>query len=514
MREDWIEFTLEEVKKDSLIGLVRSSGDQNNKSVGTPYLKMNNIDMIGNLQLSNLVFVDVSDDEIEKYSLKFGDILINTRNSYELVGKTGTVRSLTGNVVFNNNIMRLRVKEGFDNFFIGYQLISPFIRKQMEKHKKATTSVCALYQRDLFPLILKIPHLSEQRAIVAKIEELFSSLDSGIADLKKAQDKLKIYRQAVLKKAFEGGLTKEWRTKQTNLPTADELLEQIKEERQNHYKQQIEDWKKAVEDWEKNGKEFSRPGKPKKISDFITDYEEKTLVIPTTWREGVLECIADAVDPQPSHRTPPKVDGGVPFVSIADIDKITGEINFEDARSVGNNVLVEHINRYKLRKGDFVIGKIGTIGKPFFIPTERFFTLSANVVLVQPFERTCSPKFLFYFNISPQIEQQFTKGAKATTQAAFGIQKVRLLRVPLCAIEEQNQIVQEIESRLSVCDKVEESIIESLEKSKALRQSILKKAFEGRLLNDQELAACKSAPDYEPASVLLERIKAEKNNKK
>jgi type I restriction enzyme S subunit len=81
---------------------------------------------------------------------------------------------------------------------------------------------------------------------------------------------------------------------------------------------------------------------------------------------------------------------------------------------------------------------------------------------------------------------------------------------PLCSKEEQHQIVQEIESRLSVCDKVEESIVESLEKSKALRQSILKKAFEGRLLNDQELAACKSAPDYEPASVLLERIKEEK----
>jgi type I restriction enzyme S subunit len=61
-----------------------------------------------------------------------------------------------------------------------------------------------------------------------------------------------------------------------------------------------------------------------------------------------------------------------------------------------------------------------------------------------------------------------------------------------------------------VCDKVEESIVESLEKSKALRQSILKKAFEGRMLSAQELAACKAAPDYEPASVLLKRIKSEK----
>ena len=70
--------------------------------------------------------------------------------------------------------------------------------------------------------------------------------------------------------------------------------------------------------------------------------------------------------------------------------------------------------------------------------------------------------------------------------------------------------LQEIESRLSVCDKVEQSITESLEKAKALRQSILKKAFEGTLLSAEEIAACKAAKDYEPASVLLKKIKAEK----
>lgn len=74
---------------------------------------------------------------------------------------------------------------------------------------------------------------------------------------------------------------------------------------------------------------------------------------------------------------------------------------------------------------------------------------------------------------------------------------------------EQHQIVKQIESRLSVCDSIEQNIAAGLEKAEALRQSILKKAFEGNLLTAQELAECKLAPDYEPASVLLERIKAE-----
>ena len=99
-----------------------------------------------------------------------------------------------------------------------------------------------------------LPSLVEQNAILSKTEELFSDLDNGIANFKKAQEQLIIYRQAVLKKAFEGELTKEWREKQSNLPTAEELLKQIKEERQNHYNEQIEVWKKAVKVWEKIGR--------------------------------------------------------------------------------------------------------------------------------------------------------------------------------------------------------------------------------------------------------------------
>ena len=86
------------------------------------------------------------------------------------------------------------------------------------------------------------------------------------------------------------------------------------------------------------------------------------------------------------------------------------------------------------------------------------------------------------------------------------------MEIPFTSKKEQTQIVQEIESRLSVCDKVEQSITESLEKAKALRQSILKKAFEGKLLSAKEIEQCKKEKDYEPAAKLLERIKHIKRN--
>ena len=83
--------------------------------------------------------------------------------------------------------------------------------------------------------------------------------------------------------------------------------------------------------------------------------------------------------------------------------------------------------------------------------------------------------------------------------------------IPVVSKAEQTQIVQEIETRLSVCDKLNEAIEQSLEKAQALRQSILKKAFEGKLLSQDELQTCRQQPDWETAAKLLERVKNKKN---
>ena len=96
----------------------------------------------------------------------------------------------------------------------------------------------------------------------------------------------------------------------------------------------------------------------------------------------------------------------------------------------------------------------------------------------------------------------------------LSLENVRDIILPLPPLAEQRRIVTELERRLSVCDKMEETITESLQKAEALRQSILKKAFEGKLLNEKELEESRNAPDWEPAEKLLERIKAEKTNTK
>ena len=363
----------------------------------------------------------------------------------------------------------------------------------------------------LSPIKIPIAPLPEQRAIVAKIEELFSDLDKGIADLKKAQNQLKVYRQAVLKKAFEGELTKEWREQQTDLTTADALLKQIKEERQKHYEQQIENWKQAVKSWEENGKEGKKPSrisKPKIVSEVEQEDIEKYDNIPENWqwsRFGNVTYKIGDID----HKMPKTVEDGMPYLSTGNI-KANGTIDFNNAKTISRADFDRLALKIKPEKGDIIFPRYGTIGRNILIDFDKEFLVSYSCAIIKNITSLMDAKFALYYSISPVIKREIKRYTVQTTQANIGIASIELFVFPLCSKKEQHQIVQEIESRLSVCDKVEESITESLDKSKALRQSILKKAFEGTLLSEEEIAACKAAPDYEPASVLLEKIKAEK----
>ena len=109
--------------------------------------------------------------------------------------------------------------------------------------------------------------------------------------------------------------------------------------------------------------------------------------------------------------------------------------------------------------------------------------------------------------LSRQFVNDMSSNTNGVNLPRVSTKYVNNYELPCPPIKEQYQIVKEIESRLSVCDHLEESITESLERAKALRQSILKKAFEGNLLSTREIEKCKTEPDYEPAAVLLEKIK-------
>tara|TARA_R110002049_G_scaffold308929_1_gene514976 strand:- start:5326 stop:6786 length:1461 start_codon:yes stop_codon:yes gene_type:complete len=357
-----------------------------------------------------------------------------------------------------------------------------------------------------------LPPLVEQKAIVKKIEELFSSLDSGIADLKKAQDQLVIYKQAVLKKAFEGELTKEWREKQTNLPSADELLEQIKEERKKHYEQQLIDWKKAVRVWETNKTIGKKPvkSKPNKVFDSLNAQELKNLFALSKQFKWVK--IGEICSVKGGKRLPKGhkfAENKTEFVYI-----MAGNLKDGTVKNELTYIYEDTYNelyRYTVNTGDIYITIVGAcIGDAGIIPKEHNLSILTENAAKIITTISLSNKYLSFW-LNSLIAQIRIKGSVfSATLGKLALSRIELLEIPICSKQEQEQIVKEIENRLSVCDKVKESITASLQKAQALRQSILKKAFEGKLLNEEEIEKCKTDKDYEPASVLLERIKGEK----
>lgn len=119
-----------------------------------------------------------------------------------------------------------------------------------------------------------------------------------------------------------------------------------------------------------------------------------------------------------------------------------------------------------------------------------------------------------YFLNSEISKQVYLQKQVDVARANLSLQNVNDIEFPFCKLEEQLQIVAEIETRLSICDNILATIEEALEKAGALRQSILKKAFEGKLLSNEKLEACRRESDWEPATDLLKRIKEDKKGAK
>jgi len=191
------------------------------------------------------------------------------------------------------------------------------------------------------------------------------------------------------------------------------------------------------------------------------------------WETCTVGDVAGTVDPQPSHRTPPAVADGIPYIGIAECNYTTLQVDFEKARKVSQDVLDEHLNRYTLADGDFIIGKIGTIGKPFFIPCKQNYTLSANTVLIQPDSSKVYPNFLFSLFQSEYMDRIIDSEKKSTSQPAFGIQKVRAIEIPLPPMRLQKQYA-------DFCKQVDKSKVvvqKALNETQMLFDSLMQEYF-------------------------------------
>lgn len=304
----------------------------------------------------------------------------------------------------NQDLKIVRPKNDVDTLYLYYAFLN--YERQILKLSSGTT-VKGITLNLLNSIEFPIPNLKDQQNIVSKIEELFSELDKGIEDLKTTQQQLKVYRQSVLKWAFEGKLTNE--------KVKDGILSK--------------DWK-------------------------LTKFSEAVTLS--------------------SLKHQPIKQEELFYIGLEHIEKHSGKLT--------SKVGIEKITtiKNKFSKGDILYGKLRPNLNKVYLSNEE--GVCSTDILVLKLSDNCLGKYLHHIMLSTAFVNEMSENTSGVNLPRVSTKFIMNYKIPLPTVKEQCQIIQEIESRLSVADKMEESIVQSLQQAEALRQSILKKAFSGELI--------------------------------
>lgn len=329
----------------------------------------------------------------------------------------------------------------------------------------------------------------EQRRISSKVEELFSDLDASVAALERARANLKRYRAAVLKAAVEGRLTAQWRKTHPAAEPASQLLERILAERRRKWEQaQLAKFTAAGKAPPKGWKDkYPEPAKPD-----TTNLPE----LPEGWCWSSLgQCFHVAVGATPSRKEMVYWEGDIPWVSSGEVQFCRIHATREHISKSGLENSSTRINPAK----SVMLGMIGegkTRGQAAILEIEAANNQNCAAIWVP--ETPIPAEFVYYWLYS-RYEETRTRGS-GNNQPALNKTLVEQMPLPLAPLEEQNEIVRQLDERLSSVEAGGEGVLRGLSRAARLRQSILKRAFEGKLVPQD--------PNDEPAAVLLERIRA------
>ncbi|ASM78619.1 hypothetical protein VITFI_CDS2842 [Vitreoscilla filiformis] len=341
-----------------------------------------------------------------------------------------------------------------------------------------------------------MPPVSEQTRIVAKLEELLSDLDAGVAELKAAQKKLKQYRQSLLKSAVEGALTADWRQQNPPAETGAALLQRILQERRARWEaKQLAKFKEQdktpPKDWQKK---YPEPVQPDTTG---------LPALPEGWVWASLDALISDGPQNGLYLPSDKYGSGTPILRIDDY-----QIGWHRNRSALNLVDADEAicKTYSLVTGDLVINRVNSmthLGKSLLIGFQLEGVLFESNMMRATLSTALSGAFIAHYIGSGIGRSRLIKGAKwAVNQASINQQDVRSTPVPLPPTSEQCEIARVLDDQFSAVTDQGSAIDRALQQSTAQRQNILRAAFAGQLVPQD--------PNDEPASVLLERIRAER----
>jgi type I restriction enzyme, S subunit len=389
---------------------------------GIPVLKIQNI-KVNRLVDKRMSYVTQKKAQtLLRHSFQAGDLIIT-----KLGEPLGLCCKVPANYPFGiivADLMRLRPSKAkiFDDYLM-YVINSEVVQNQFKKITKGTTRarVNLSIVRDL---LVPVPPIPIQHALILKIEELFSELEKGKQQLETAREQLKVYRQAVLKWAFEGKLTQNF-VKEGELPKG---------------------WK--------------------------TDLIKNTC---SNIKVGIV------IKPSNFYA---KINTGIPAFRSANVREF--RVNNSDWVYFSKDAN-ELNRRTQVKTGDVLLVRSGYPGTSCVVPKEYDGCNAIDILIATPDKEKILPDFLCAFNNSPLGKGLFNGKARGVAQKHLNVGEYSNLTISYPSIEEQAKIVEELQSKLANCDKLVEEIDRGLPQTEILRQSILEHAFTGKLIESPML---------------------------
>lgn len=495
MRDELLPATWTSLPLDALFEAITDGDHQPPPQVesGVPFL------VIGNVRQGRLDFSDVRCVPTNYYSSlaahrrpRFGDVL------YTVTGSFGIPVLVTEERDFcvQRHIAILRPHKTTDGRYVVAALSTSAAFEQAKNAATGTAQKTVGLAR-LRKFTIPVAPLGEQQRIVEALDSYLSRLDSAVASLQKVEVKLKAYRASVLKAAVEGRLVPTEaalaRREGRDYEPASVLLARILIERRRRWEEaELARMKKA--------------GKTPKDDSWKKKYEEpeapdtsKLPPLPEGWCWGSLGIIKEFSLYGPRFSSEDYTEDGVLVLRTSDISE-SGRVNLASPPRL--QLSDDDYAKYEARKGDLLITRTGSLGTLAVLNDDVRAIPGAYLIqyrLAAPLETVW---YCFHFLKSPGAQARLIGSGQGVGRPNLNAPTIESIPIPLPPLDEQRRIIEEIERLFSVSDMAKTRVEADAARSQRLRQSVLKWAFEGKLV-DQD-------PNDEPAEKLLARIRAER----
>jgi type I restriction enzyme, S subunit len=451
--------------------------------IPTVVLRLADLTIEGVVATEGLREIPLSDADRKKYALRHGDLLAFRVNGSQQI--TGQVVCYPGpdGFAYCDHFIRFRLRDGMLlPGFAAYAFRAWPVRDQVASGMVSTAGQNTVSQKTYGSVQLFLPPLNEQQRIVDVIESYFTRLDDTVATLERVERNLKRYRASVLKSAVEGRLVPTEaalaRQEGRDYEPASVLLERTLFERRRRW----------VQSGKKGSYEEPMPSDTTNLPD-----------LPGGWCWANLSQLKDFSLYGPRFSSDAYTDEGRLVLRTSDISE-DGKVNLQTAPRI--SLSDTEFRKYQARTGDLLITRTGSLGTLAVFNDNVDAIPGAYLIQYRLHGPSVLPWYCFHAFKSP-AGQAFLHGKGAGVgRPNLNAPSIESYPIALPPVVEQERIHAELQRLFSVADAAERQVSESLARCKRLRQSILKWAFEGKLA-DQD-------PNDEPASVLLERIKAER----